>query len=81
MALKIKTVLLLLLILLIPLSGMVEGFKVRMNPSYSLYKDGNRFNLIRKLPELDSLLDYDEAGANTKHDPTKKKPGNNGRNP
>ncbi|GMY07558.1 protein PSY [Fagus crenata] len=76
--LKIKTFLLLLLVLLIPLSGMVEGFKDGMNPNHSLYKDGIRVYL-RKLPEVASLLDYDDAGANTKHDP-RKKPGN-GKNP
>lgn len=43
-------------------------------------KDGNRMKL-RKLLEFDSLLDYEDAGANGKHDP-RKKPGNGGgRNP
>jgi hypothetical protein len=43
-------------------------------------KDGNRIKL-RKLLEFDSLLDYEDAGANSKHDP-RKKPGNGGgRNP
>ncbi|GLT69501.1 hypothetical protein SLA2020_416490 [Shorea laevis] len=80
MALNFKTLLLLLLILLIPLSGKVEGFKDMTNPYHSLYKDGNRMKL-RKLLEFDSLLDYDDAGANSKHDP-RKKPGNGGgRNP
>ncbi|XP_062153838.1 uncharacterized protein LOC133862017 [Alnus glutinosa] len=80
MALRIKTVLLLLLILLIPLSGTVEGFKDGTNPYHSLFKGGNRIKL-RKLLEFDSLLDYEDAGANSKHDP-RKKPGNGGgRNP
>ncbi|KAM3729721.1 hypothetical protein ACB098_12G033700 [Castanea mollissima] len=78
---KIKAFLLLLLVLLIPLSGTVEGFKDGMTPNHSLHKDGIRVNL-RKLPELDALLnDYEGAGPNTRHDP-KKKPGNDGgRNP
>ncbi|XP_059434793.1 uncharacterized protein LOC132167785 [Corylus avellana] len=80
MALRIKTVILLLLILLIPLSGIVEGFKDGTIPYHSLYKDGSRMKL-RKLLELDSLLDYDDAGANPRHDP-RRKPGNGGgRNP
>ncbi|XP_018824631.1 uncharacterized protein LOC108994016 [Juglans regia] len=88
MALKIKTLVLLLLIL-IPLSGrMVEGFKDRMNPNHhSLYKDGNRMIMkyyyhSRKLQKLDSLLDYDDAGPNPKHEPNprKNRPGGS-RNP
>ncbi|KAG2708487.1 hypothetical protein I3843_05G177300 [Carya illinoinensis] len=86
MALKIKTLILLLLILLIPLSGLVEGFKDRMNPNHHLlYKDGNRmmkYYYSRKLQELDSLLDYDDAGPNPKHDPNpRKNRGGGSRNP
>ncbi|KAB1205105.1 hypothetical protein CJ030_MR7G016749 [Morella rubra] len=82
MAFKIKTILLLLLILLIPLSGMVEGFNDRMNPNDGSlnYKDVNRIKL-RKLSGV-VLLDYDDAGPNPKHDYPRRKPGNGGgRNP
>ncbi|KAJ0045549.1 hypothetical protein Pint_05088 [Pistacia integerrima] len=84
MALKINASLLLFLLLLIPLisSGMVEGFKDGMNPKYSLHKDdGGRVNIARKLlvDENALVLDYDDAGANTRHDPPKKKPGGGGK--
>ncbi|KAI9157329.1 hypothetical protein LWI28_020736 [Acer negundo] len=80
MAPRINTFLLVfLLLLLIPLlspsGGMVEGFKDDMHPKYSLYKDGIQMKKMRKLLMVDAVLDYDDAGANTKHDPPKKKPG------
>ncbi|KAL5736930.1 hypothetical protein ACOSP7_031386 [Xanthoceras sorbifolium] len=80
MALRIKTFLLvsLVILLLIPLlsTGMVEGFKDDdMHPKNSLYKDGIQMKKMRKILILDAMLDYDDAGANTKHDPPKKKPG------
>ncbi|KAF3432795.1 hypothetical protein FNV43_RR23897 [Rhamnella rubrinervis] len=80
MALRIKTFLLVfLIVILIPLSsGMVEDLKDGSNLNhYSLHQGtGIRMN-SRKLMMADTLLDYDDAGANPKHDP-KRKPG--GRN-
>ncbi|KAI4307085.1 hypothetical protein L6164_030311 [Bauhinia variegata] len=71
--LKIRTFLLVLLLVFIPLSsGFVEGFRESMDPIPSLlYKGGMRMQ-SRKLFSHDIVLDYDDAGANTKH----KKPGN-----
>ncbi|KAA8533583.1 hypothetical protein F0562_030983 [Nyssa sinensis] len=83
MALKIKTSLLVLLLLHIFLSsGIAEGFSDSMNHIYSVHKDGFPMN-SRKLLVLDRMLDYDYAGPNPKHDPSprKGKPGGgNGRN-
>ncbi|CAL9008890.1 unnamed protein product [Prunus brigantina] len=86
MALRINVFLLLLLflsLLLIPLSsvGIVnEGFKEDgIEPIHLLHKDGIVVN-SRKLWILDATMqDYDDTGANQKHDP-RRKPGN-GRNP
>ncbi|KAH0978750.1 hypothetical protein GBA52_005927 [Prunus armeniaca] len=86
MALRINVFLLLLLflsLLLIPLSsvGIVnEGFKEDgIDPIHLLHKDGIVMN-SRKLWMLDATMqDYDDTGANQKHDP-RRKPGN-GRNP
>ncbi|KAJ1388500.1 hypothetical protein SESBI_39076 [Sesbania bispinosa] len=73
MALKIKTFLIVLLLVLIPLSsGLDEGFRENMHPTHHLlYKDGIKMN-SRKLFAHDFVLDYDEAGPNPKHT---KKPG------
>ncbi|KAK7410730.1 hypothetical protein VNO78_01754 [Psophocarpus tetragonolobus] len=73
MATHIKTLLLLLLFTLIPLSsGLVKGFRENMLPSHSLlYKDGMKVKW-RKLFVHDFVLDYDEAGPNPRHT---KKPG------
>ncbi|EEF36131.1 uncharacterized protein LOC112535876 [Ricinus communis] len=69
--LSIKTLLLLSLLLLIPFSsGMVEGFREGMNPNHSLHKDVFQMINTRKL--LMNMLDYDDTGPNTKHDPRKK---------
>ncbi|CAL2243976.1 unnamed protein product [Prunus armeniaca] len=80
MALRINVFLLLLLflsLLLIPLSS---GFKEDgIDPIHLLHKDGIVMN-SRKLWMLDATMqDYDDTGANQKHDP-RRKPGN-GRNP
>ncbi|KAJ7959369.1 putative Adenosylcobalamin-dependent ribonucleoside-triphosphate reductase [Quillaja saponaria] len=82
MDLRIKTSLLVFL-LLIPISSdsfhidLVEGFKDSIHLTHLLYKDGFRMN-SRKLLALDAVLDYDDAGANSRHDPSpKKKPGRN----
>ncbi|KAF9671086.1 hypothetical protein SADUNF_Sadunf12G0010700 [Salix dunnii] len=71
MALALRTslaFLLLSLLLLAPFSsGLVEGSNIGAMNSYpSLRKDGVQVN-TRKL--LLDVLDYDEAGANRKHDP------------
>ncbi|XP_061956021.1 uncharacterized protein LOC133677901 [Populus nigra] len=64
----IKTFLLVSLLLLAPLSsGLVEGFNEGMNSYPSLHKDGIQVN-TRKLLLVDEL-DYDDAGANRRHDP------------
>ncbi|BFG23538.1 hypothetical protein CerSpe_098130 [Prunus speciosa] len=80
MALRINVFLLLLLflpLLLIPLSsGLKED---GIDPIHLLHKDGIVMN-SRKLWMLDATMqDYDDTGANQKHDP-RRKPGN-GRNP
>ncbi|XP_008234707.1 PREDICTED: uncharacterized protein LOC103333614 isoform X2 [Prunus mume] len=80
MALRINVFLLLLFflsLLLIPLSS---GFKEDgIDPIHLLHKDGIVMN-SRKLWMLDATMqDYDDTGANQKHDP-RRKPGN-GRNP
>ncbi|XP_048325666.1 uncharacterized protein LOC125421289 isoform X2 [Ziziphus jujuba] len=81
MSLKINTFLLILLLLVvIPLcSGMVEGSEVGINPNYSLHKGGIQVNIRKLLVMPRTFLDYDDAGANPRHDP-RRKPGN-GRNP
>ncbi|XP_034206024.1 uncharacterized protein LOC117620042 isoform X2 [Prunus dulcis] len=82
MALRINVFLLLLLflsLLLIPLSS---GFKEDgIDPIHLLHKDEIVMN-SRKLWMLDATMqDYDDTGANQKHDPyPRRKPGN-GRNP
>lgn len=43
-------------------------------------KDGVGIN-SRKLLSHDEVLDYDDAGANTKHDPRGKRGGGGGKNP
>ncbi|XP_059629004.1 uncharacterized protein LOC132271589 [Cornus florida] len=80
MALRIKATLLVLLLLTCISSGIVEGFSDRVKPTHSLLKDGGVQMNSRKL--LNSMLDYDYAGANSKHDPKKGKPGGgNGKSP
>ncbi|XP_020222058.1 uncharacterized protein LOC109804637 [Cajanus cajan] len=73
MALKINTILLLLLLILIPISsGLAEGFRENMHPTRGLlYKGGIKVK-SRKLFGHDFVLDYDEAGPNPRHT---KKPG------
>ncbi|XP_057452465.1 uncharacterized protein LOC130744294 isoform X1 [Lotus japonicus] len=74
MALKNKTFLLVLLLVLIPLSsehffllGLAEGFRERVDHvHHSLYKGGMKMN-SRKLFAHNFVLDYDEAGPNPKH--------------
>nr|GEW27282.1 hypothetical protein [Tanacetum cinerariifolium] len=77
MALSNKTTLLiafLLLTYICSVSGS-SGGEDRVN---SLHKDGFRIH-ARKLLMLDAVLDYDDAGANSRHDPRKGRGG--GRNP
>ncbi|KAJ6874574.1 hypothetical protein NC652_034311 [Populus alba x Populus x berolinensis] len=88
-ALRIKTFLLLSLLLLAPLSsseclfslvGLVEGFKEGMNPHHdSFVKDGIHMINTRKL--LLDTVDYDEPGPSHKHDPKTKPGGGGGRIP
>ncbi|PSS32985.1 hypothetical protein CEY00_Acc03281 [Actinidia chinensis var. chinensis] len=81
MAPRIKTSLLLFLLLLIySYSGVAEGFSDNANPIHSLHKNGVPMN-SRKLLVVDTVLDYDYTGPNPKHDPRKGKPGNGGKNP
>ncbi|XP_004502680.1 uncharacterized protein [Cicer arietinum] len=72
---KIKTFLLVILLVFIPFplsSGLGEGFRENIHPTHHfLYKDGIKMN-SRKLFSHDFVLDYDEAGPNPKHS---KKPG------
>ncbi|KAG6745541.1 hypothetical protein POTOM_050037 [Populus tomentosa] len=81
-ALRIKTFLLLSLLLLAPLSssGLVEGFKEGMNRHHdSFVKDGIHMIDTRKL--LLDTVDYDEPGPSHKHDPKTKPGGGGGRSP
>ncbi|CAK9151587.1 unnamed protein product [Ilex paraguariensis] len=78
MAVRIVTFLSVFLILLIYSSaGTVKGFDDGVNTISSIHKGGVRLN-SRKLLVHESVLDYDDAGANTKHDPRKGKPGGGG---
>ncbi|KAJ7965318.1 putative Adenosylcobalamin-dependent ribonucleoside-triphosphate reductase [Quillaja saponaria] len=78
MGFRIKSFLLVVL-LLIPLSsGLVEGFKGGIHPTHLLYKDGLTMN-SRKLLGLDAVLDYDDPEASSKHGQNQKK--RSGRNP
>ncbi|XWS61353.1 hypothetical protein CRYUN_Cryun07bG0118700 [Craigia yunnanensis] len=75
-ALWFKTFLLVSLVLIMPFSyGMVDGFQGGMQTKYSLEQGGMiQKSSSRKLLMLGAMLDYDDAGANPKHDP-RKKPG------
>ncbi|KAF7830736.1 putative transmembrane protein [Senna tora] len=74
MALKIKTFLVVLLLVFMPLtsSGLVEGFRENMHATthHLVFKHGKKMS-SRKLFNHEYMLDYDEGGASTKH----KKPG------
>ncbi|XAR52191.1 hypothetical protein NMG60_11020127 [Bertholletia excelsa] len=76
MAIRIKTSLLVFLVLLICFSS-AEGFNRKVNPIYLIHKDRVQVN-SRRLLVFDAVLDYDYAGANPRHDPRK---GRSGRNP
>ncbi|KAF3618245.1 hypothetical protein FXO38_33543 [Capsicum annuum] len=58
----------------------VEGLAYGVNRTYKLHKHVIREN-PRKLLQLDAVLDYDNAGPNTKHDPRGKKGGGSGNHP
>ncbi|XP_021909545.1 uncharacterized protein LOC110823467 [Carica papaya] len=70
------TLLLLFFLLLISLSSdLVEGFRddKQVEPTYSFHKEiGMQMRGGRKLLAMDAMLDYDDAGANPRHDPRKK---------
>ncbi|KAM3233593.1 hypothetical protein BC332_15502 [Capsicum chinense] len=76
----IRTLILLLLFLIFVSSGPVEGLAYGVNRTYKLHKHVIREN-PRKLLQLDAVLDYDNAGPNTKHDPRGKKGGGSGNHP
>ncbi|WOG90881.1 hypothetical protein DCAR_0310127 [Daucus carota subsp. sativus] len=80
---RIKTSLLVLLVVLsfYLSSGTVDGFSNGAKLINSLRQDGSlRVNLSsRKLLSHD-VSDYDEAGANTKHDPRGRRGGGGGKN-
>ncbi|XVE58344.1 hypothetical protein DITRI_Ditri04bG0162600 [Diplodiscus trichospermus] len=77
-ALWFKTFLLLSLVLIMPFShGMVDGVQGGMQAKFSFQQGGmieTMSSSSRKLLMVGAMLDYDDAGANHKHDP-KKKPG------
>ncbi|EOY23598.1 hypothetical protein QQP08_011946 [Theobroma cacao] len=74
MALCFKAFLLLSLLLMPFSCGTVAAFQDGMQAKYSLHLGGIQTNPSRKLLMLGAMLDYDDTGANTKHDP-RKKPG------
>ncbi|KAI3762371.1 hypothetical protein L1987_52800 [Smallanthus sonchifolius] len=79
MALSTKTTLLisfLLLLYIFPVTHSCSGAE----HACSHHKDWFRIH-ARKLSMLDAVLDYDDAGANPKHDPRRGKGGGGGRNP
>ncbi|XWS48591.1 hypothetical protein CRYUN_Cryun13aG0089600 [Craigia yunnanensis] len=73
-ALWFKTFLLVFLVLIMPSSyGMVNGLQGGMQAKHSLEQGGMiRMSSSRKLLMLGAMLDYDDTGANHKHDPIKK---------
>ncbi|XVF51028.1 hypothetical protein PTKIN_Ptkin04bG0150500 [Pterospermum kingtungense] len=75
-ALWFKTFLLVSLLLIMPFSyGMVDGFQGGMQAKDSLEQGGvMQMSSSRKLLTVGAMLDYDDTGANPKHDP-RKKPG------
>ncbi|KAI3750984.1 hypothetical protein L2E82_21955 [Cichorium intybus] len=77
MALSIRTTLIISFLLLIYITS-VGGSNGDANRVYSLHKDGFRIH-ARKLSMLDAVLDYDDAGANPRHEPPRR--GRGGRNP
>ncbi|KAK4366027.1 hypothetical protein RND71_013907 [Anisodus tanguticus] len=74
-------ILLLLLFLIFVSSGTVEGLANDANRAHKLYKHVIIRENPRKLLQLDAVLDYDNAGPNTKHDPRGKKDGGSGNHP
>nr|XP_043618296.1 uncharacterized protein LOC122590024 [Erigeron canadensis] len=78
MALFTKTTLVISFLLLIYITSVSGGRNGGVNHAYSLHKDGFRIH-ARKLSVLDAVLDYDDAGANPRHDPRRGRGG--GRNP
>ncbi|KAI3756945.1 hypothetical protein L6452_04477 [Arctium lappa] len=78
MALSTRTTLLISFLLLIHIYSVI-GSSGGADPIYSPHKDGFRIQHARKLALLDATLDYDDAGANQKHDPRRGRGG--GRNP
>ncbi|CAN4102346.1 unnamed protein product [Withania somnifera] len=78
---RIKALILLLLLFLIfVFTGPAEGFAYGMNRTSKFHKHVIREN-PRKLLQLEAVLDYDNAGPNTKHDPRGKKGSGGGNHP
>ncbi|KAI7734762.1 hypothetical protein M8C21_000682 [Ambrosia artemisiifolia] len=77
MAVSTKTTLLISFLLLVYIFSVGSSSANAARPVYSLHKDGFRMH-ARKLSLLDAVLDYDDAGANPRHDPRR---GRGGRNP
>ncbi|KAK4351002.1 hypothetical protein RND71_030315 [Anisodus tanguticus] len=65
--------LLLLLFLIFVSSGTVEGLGNGANHIYKLQKKNGVKEIPRKLMVLDAVLDYDYAGPNSRHDPSRKR--------
>ncbi|XP_071712132.1 uncharacterized protein [Rutidosis leptorrhynchoides] len=79
MALSIKTTLIICILLLTYIVS-AHGDSGGGDPVYSIHKDKSRIH-ARKLSVLDAVLDYDDAGANPRHDPRRGRGGGGGRNP
>ncbi|KAF5810174.1 hypothetical protein HanRHA438_Chr04g0175941 [Helianthus annuus] len=77
MAVSTKTTLFISFLLLVCIFSVDGGRNGVARHVYSPHKDGFRLH-ARKLSLLDAVLDYDDAGANPKHDPRR---GRGGRNP
>ncbi|KAL1824020.1 hypothetical protein DCAR_0312043 [Daucus carota subsp. sativus] len=78
MVTRIKTSHLIFLLFLCLSSGMIEGVSNGMNPASMLHEGRDKMS-SRKLLSHDVVLDYEDPGANPKHDPRGKK-GGGGRN-
>ncbi|CAH1446644.1 uncharacterized protein LOC111920416 [Lactuca sativa] len=80
MALSTKSTLLISFLLLIYICSVGGSSAGGADPVYSHHKNGFRIH-ARKLSLLDAVLDYDDAGANPRHDPRRGRGGGGGRNP